>query len=807
MGLFRNWKLTAALRKILPAGLALCLLPHCLWDIDDPENLLQNLLNGRYPLMFTVLSENGGKGREIEDLLTGFLLLPARSTVRCSFEDVNAPGVLDALFSAQLRGIDIKIGLDEDSKWGIGYTALASYLQTASGDDQRLFLGNAGTDKQVSLNLCVADDTRVWVATAPPTALDLSRATAFGMYFQSPDDGLARKFKDELDLITHGAFGSAKQQRNRRNHWLIQDIDVGAYTAPADDPVEGFMVKRVIGAKDNIRLFSTTWFSNELDSNDLRETNDLAHEIRANKAGFKEVMVSGYADQASDPDAASGLNSMAYMRANGGATRYVLPGQWGGNGLNLLITDQGQKGSQVFVSSAPFAAATDSSHDGVLFVFEDDGLVNRFTDFYEGIKSKAILFPEGQSAHTSTTGSREVVISEILWSGGYNLDQTSRDSEYFELYNTTNRTLNISGWKFQCKTTGAFTSTDYTIPDRTFIAPGEFLLFSDTSSIVIDAFTTSSMSIASTVTQCRLIDGATTVVDLAGDGLNAFDDNDTVTGRSDAVNFIRSSMERITLTSAGDDLLNWHTAIRGFETNYNFVGDFAHRTFGTPGYGNSAPPATAAQATVLINEIKVGNAPPEDYVELYVVAGGSMGGWKLLDQSTTRYTFDESFTVQTGDLIVIHYDSANQGTFANEDNAGSTINESAGTDSVATAYDVYILTTTQTGTDSALLLTNALGQVADSVPYSDRSTAVAASVMTFWATMDGSASVYKWDWAAVPVDGVNDTASENESVDVSNAALSSQRDSNYLGGGIQDTNTIGEWCQSGNTMGTTNADC
>lgn len=802
---------TGRLPRLGSLLLGLLLLPGCLWDIEDPQNLAQLLLNGRFPLMFTAFSDTGSAGRDIEDLLTSLVLLPAKSTLRCSFEDVNSPGVLDALYSAHLRGVDIRVGIDEDNKWGIGYTALADYLQTAGGDDQRLFLGNAGRDKQVYMNVCVADDTRVWFSTAAPTVMDLYRETGYAIYFQSPDSGLARKFKDEMDLITHDAFGSAKQQRNRRNHWLIQNVDVGAYMAPADEPVEGFMVPRVIGAKDSIQLFSSSWFANELDASDVRETNDLAHEIKQSAAAYKEVMVTGYADQAPDPNAASSLNSMGFMRAQGGATRYLATGQWGGNGMNFLILDAAGKDQQVFVSSHPFDSTADSSHDGITLVFEEPEIVNRFSRFYDGLKAGAVKFPSGQIADVSSTGSRAVVISEILWAGGYSLELASRASEYFELYNTSASTLNISGWAFQCKTSGGFTAPNYTIPDRTYIRPGEYLLFSDTSEIVIDYYYSgTSISIASTTTQCRLIDGASNVVDLAGDGINQFGDNTDLTGYSDSTEFLRASMERTDLGAAGNDLGNWHTATTPFETNYNFDPEFAHRTFGTPGYSNSAAAATVAQADALINEVKVGTAPgPEDFIEIYVKTAGSMGGWKITSDSTTRYTFDANFSVQAGDIIVLHYDSANQGLFANEDDAGSTITESAGTDSGATAYDVYISTTTQSGTDATMILTNKLGQVVDTVPYSNMDGDASSSTMSFWATLDGDPTFYKWDFSATPVDGGNDALIQSEGIDVSNAAQSTQRDSNYApgGGGIHDTNSNAEWCQSAHTMGLANVDC
>jgi len=215
-------------------------------------------------------------------------------------------------------------------------------------------------------------------------------------------------------------------------------------------------------------------------------------------------------------------------------------------------------------------------------------------------------------------------------------------------------------------------------------------------------------------------------------------------------------------------------------------------------------------ATVVVNEIQCGkSSAPEDYVELYVVSGGSMANWQILEwpsgaSPASRYTFSGSFTVTTGQFIVLHYDSANQGTFGNEDVNGLDTSNSA-TDRTGSVWDVYTATASLTCTENFIALQNGSSTIVDSVSMSDRSGSISAGMRTIFTSIFGASATYLWPFSAA-ADGSNDGTIENECAangGSGSTTLSSQRGSN-IG---SDTNSQADWCAKARTMGTTNATC
>ncbi|MBE7438690.1 MAG: lamin tail domain-containing protein [Spirochaetales bacterium] len=262
----------------------------------------------------------------------------------------------------------------------------------------------------------------------------------------------------------------------------------------------------------------------------------------------------------------------------------------------------------------------------------------------------------------------------------------------------------------------------------------------------------------------------------------------------------------VTVTTAAQSLVTYNVWVQNV-TSAN--GGIAMTT------ANASFTGSIAAATALINEVMcVGSAGPEDFIELYVTGSGSLAGFRILENGTgtLRYTFGANLAVTAGDYVVLHFDSGNQGGFAQEDDAASTINESAGTDSSATAWDVYVATASLTCTDNFIQLQNASSVTVDSVAISNRDGDATAAWMTNFATVFGATATYLWTgFSVLPVDGSNDATIQGEAagdIDLG-AGQSVQRDSDYtpLGGGIRDTNTNVEWCMGAHTMGAANVNC
>ncbi|MEZ4249094.1 MAG: hypothetical protein R3B99_12745 [Polyangiales bacterium] len=99
--------------------------------------------------------------------------------------------------------------------------------------------------------------------------------------------------------------------------------------------------------------------------------------------------------------------------------------------------------------------------------------------------------------------------------------------------------------------------------------------------------------------------------------------------------------------TANDTLTNWCPTLAS-ET----YGTMGRR--GTPGAANVS---CVVPAVVRINEVNAHIDGGCDLVELRVVSGGSMGGFRFQERGSSIYTFAEGFTVAANDIVVIHMDS------------------------------------------------------------------------------------------------------------------------------------------------------
>ncbi|MCE9598502.1 MAG: lamin tail domain-containing protein [Spirochaetia bacterium] len=605
---------------------------------SSPDDLLGMILAGRMAMSFPMWSHAGvgNQGAVFENTLVSTIGL-SRDSVQCAFQDVNLGTVTDALFNAKARGVKVRVGLDEDNRTQPGYRRLSEFLVTGQ-EDNELYVGNAGAG-QVYTNICVSDTTRVFISTAPPTVQGFYSEAAFGWYFQDSETGLPRKFQSEVDLITHGSFGSSKAVLNRQNFFLLSDMEVGVYMAPKEGGFEKFAVQRVSQATNSIRLFSTEFFSNDLDSSDVRRAKDLAFEIKNSSAGSKQINVSSYAALASDPDASGGLNSATYL-SNAGIPYRTMPGSWPDNGLNFILVDTETSHPQLYMASFPFSARADSAHDGFLLVFEYAPMVQAFGDFYNQLQGRSVVSLNTVGDNIVNPNQMEVVISELNWMGAYNTSSSASTTEYVELYNNSNSTLNISNWQVQCGTGGAFATTVATLPQRTLIGAGQFFVLGQSGSAIVAQIHSAALSGSglindSTTEQCRLTDGVangSTVLDVIGVNGVALSSNSTAFGLNDTTNHLRRSMERNTLNAAADNTTNWHTnSHTSILQNLNFVADKIERTFGTPGYYNSAnvplppTPAGSTPSGVKINEVVWNNGGgTNSFVEFYNTTASSI---------------------------------------------------------------------------------------------------------------------------------------------------------------------------------------
>ncbi|MDX1960841.1 MAG: lamin tail domain-containing protein [Leptospiraceae bacterium] len=614
------------------------------------KNILPaNLLDGWSNQFLSEFSGSGklNRGNEMETLLKQ-VIDSSTTTLYCAIEDVNIPGVLNSIWLAHTRNVDVKIALDEDNRDNIGYRYLAAFLPTI-GEKRRLWIGNKG-EGNVYFNTCVSDKSRAFFSSTSPTTIGFYYKTSYYGYVQSNEDGIVRKFSSALDLFNNGAFGSSRQKLDQRNHWILNGIDVGIYFSPEEKPMN-FIQKRIVGAKESIQVFSSEFFGNKLDGDSsVRIIEDLAKELTLSKVR-KEVVGTTFAQTTIDPEALGdcamndfigltncdrskstgssgtsprGLNSLNYLRLNGIDSSFFAT-EFPGNSLNLFLIDSNSREPKAFILSSPFSKRSDSTHDGTVFFFENRAMTDKATSFFQTLSSNSKLI----NSITKKASFLDVVISEINWMGSYNKSGKKDEYEYIELYNNTNSPIHLEGYKIECGANGVFT-TVYTLPKSTVIGEKSYLLISDDGNTTLSKvhsfrdYSGSKRISDSNTDQCRIMDTSSTVIDIAGVSGELFNLNSTKYGYWDIDNKSIRTMERNVLSARGDDKNNWHTnSNRDYLANVNFTSDYIDRTYGTPGVANSpnvAFPELARSIArkLVINEIGIDSPITNDrWVEIY----------------------------------------------------------------------------------------------------------------------------------------------------------------------------------------------
>jgi hypothetical protein len=194
-----------------------------------------------------------------------------------------------------------------------------------------------------------------------------------------------------------------------------------------------------------------------------------------------------------------------------------------------------------------------------------------------------------------------VVINEVAWAGSAD----SANDEWIELYNTTSRSVDLTGWHIsddQGADTYALSGT---------ISANGYYLIEDSESVVqpIAADAVINVSLSNSGDSLVLFDGAGNLIDAVNSSSGAWAAGNATT---------RATMERINPAVSGDVAANWASGTGAGSTAVSSLGS---HIMGTPKLLNSvsAPPQTRASVVMSVSAA----APAVgDTVTLSVHAGG-----------------------------------------------------------------------------------------------------------------------------------------------------------------------------------------
>lgn len=320
----------------------------------------------------------------------------------------------------------------------------------------------------------------------------------------------------------------------------------------------------------------------------------------------------------------------------------------------------------------------------------------------------------------------------------------------------------------------------------TAFVPADFTLSNCPAPVVTNAVALSATEVR--ITFSRLID--TNSVNANG---SQFTFDNGLTASAAVV-----SGRTVTLTTSPQSNVTLYTV-----TVANTVTDQAGTAMGTPNMFMFMGYIT--QAVVKINELNanvtmtgIANC---DLVELRVVSGGLMTGYKLQERTGTASNNELSFTfpaltVQTNDIIVVHM-NANAGC-----NPGSSPNETTGPAqhpratygaNFDTAYDFYANDNGLTNTDNVITLYDAVPSIMDAVFVTDAAAGTAAAGTETQAAACAAANQWQMVGGGTPVGGyIDDSFNMHAVLDLDGTST------NWTGNTIQrldnsDDNDLADW--------------
>jgi hypothetical protein len=212
-------------------------------------------------------------------------------------------------------------------------------------------------------------------------------------------------------------------------------------------------------------------------------------------------------------------------------------------------------------------------------------------------------------------------------------------------------------------------------------------------------------------------------------------------------------------------------------------------------------------ATLLVNEVHPNLANGCDLVELLVTAPGTLSGISIAGRAGDIASQGlPSVTVATGDLIVIHANTASTTCNPAQTTFETAVGQFTAATDFAGAFDIYVAGTL-TGTNGAIILSTAAG-IMDAVPYANNTNAgnACSSGGASRTSFDGIVAAGEWLTAA---GGTPVTPSSNDNYCVDSAGgqtfgtastgLSLQRLNRV------DTDRRTDWTMANGTVGSLNA--
>jgi phosphatidylserine/phosphatidylglycerophosphate/cardiolipin synthase-like enzyme len=503
-GQLRQSLLTLIAASILAAGMTSC-------GIEGPEER-----DSIRPSVQPFFNSTGTRDDNDRNRLSSEFLVQqideAQHTLDVCIYGFSKQNIIDALLNAYDRGVDVRIAGDARHLQyrARGYEALAERQVPMQVGNQFHIMHN---------KFFIIDNRFVFAGTGNITTTGFGRNNNNWVYIDSVP--VAQDFKAEFEQMFSGKFSTAKEAIDNGEKYQVGDTNVEVYFSPQEDGM-GVILEEIDKAHTSVHFQIFAFTKDEVGSlfiNKHREFQRKNEELAAQgtiDADWRERSPIEWSGMGAN--GVVGLLDRSQLHGNGqyhegyrlqahnvpmrmdANENSRLPGDYQAGGGRLhtktMILDYGTPDARVLTGSFNWSSAATIANDEVLIVLRGERVVEQYMDTFREIWNLSRPIDEAMCVYMipDENGDRpmcsqeaeagDVVISEVHWNGwnderdpsdhyGRDRDRITND-EFIELYNPTNRPINLSMWTI---TSGYDFKLGFT--PGTVIKPGEYFLVLD----------------------------------------------------------------------------------------------------------------------------------------------------------------------------------------------------------------------------------------------------------------------------------------------------------------------------------------
>lgn len=441
----------------------------------------------------------------------------AQNTLDACVYGFSKTDVIDAVVRAHYRGVRVRVvGDARHFSYGErGYRAMQEHRIPMQVGNQFHIMHN---------KFFVVDERYTFVGTGNITTTGFTKNDNNWMFIDSQP--VATDFGAEFAQMFSGRFSSAKINNHNGNTYKVGDTQIELYFSPQEDAM-GKILAELDAADTSVHFQIFAFTKDQVGSRFVRKHREFNAYNEANGVGERPAVdandywtewppkterhkkVVGILDKSQlhgNGQYHEGyrlISNGVPMRIDANANSYT-PGDYQAGGGRLhtktMILDYGTPNARVLTGSFNWSSAATIANDEVFMVLRGERVVEAYMETWKDLWNNSVAMPDGLCSVNDDSeariGSRkgnlcggdvepgDVVISEIHWDGWNdetdNADHTgqSRDKltndEFIELYNTTDRPVDLSMWTI-------FNGHDATMgfTPGTVIQPGEYFLLLD----------------------------------------------------------------------------------------------------------------------------------------------------------------------------------------------------------------------------------------------------------------------------------------------------------------------------------------